>query len=391
MPWSTTEISTRSSSALVETRTVESGSEYDTAFATRLATAAVTCSSLPNTSTPVTPPVTIEIRLESASIALVSTAVAITSSSETTIGASSGSSPWSRDSSITCCTSRESRSLSMQHPAGEPLDRLRVVGRVRDRLGQQPDRAHRGLQLVADVGDEVAAHRLHPAFAGAVLDQREHQPGAQRRHPGGDVPRGHAGPRHQQLGLADLAVAAYLADQLGELLGDQRAAAHQPEGVRRRGGLQHRVGVVDDDRAAAQHRQHGGHARRAPRAPPTGRTAVLLAVADGPRQHGAAGDDGPDQRREEGLRRRIHGSIVGRGPPSPSPARAPASECSPLVHRATPAGHRRHLRSAPCVTPSTNSSTPSSTTSPASAAASRTPYASPPRRCSPATPRSRSG
>ena len=78
-----------------------------------------------------------------------------------------------------------------QHPAGEPLDRLRVVGGVVDRLGQQPDRADRGLELVADVGDEVAADRLDPALAGAVLDQRQHQPRAQRRDPRGDVAGGH--------------------------------------------------------------------------------------------------------------------------------------------------------------------------------------------------------
>ena len=103
--------------------------------------------------------------------------------------ASSGSSPWSRDSSMICCTSRTSRSLSVQHPAGEPLDGLGVVGGVLHGLGQQPDRADRRLELVADVGDEVAADRLDPALAGAVLDQGQHQPAAERRDPGGHVPR----------------------------------------------------------------------------------------------------------------------------------------------------------------------------------------------------------
>ena len=36
------------------------------------------------------------------------------------------------------------------------------------------------------------------------------------------------------------------------------------------------------------------------------RRAVLLTVADVPRQHGAAGDDGADERGEKRLRRRIH-------------------------------------------------------------------------------------
>ena len=76
------------------------------------------------------------------------------------------------------------------HPAGEALHRLGVVGGVDDGVGEQLDGADRRLQLVAHVGHEVAPDRLHPAFAGPVLDQGEHQLGAQRRHPGGDVPRG---------------------------------------------------------------------------------------------------------------------------------------------------------------------------------------------------------
>ena len=51
------------------------------------------------------------------------------------------------------------------HPAGEALHGLRVVGRVGDRLGEQRERADRGLELVADVGDEVAADRLDPTRA----------------------------------------------------------------------------------------------------------------------------------------------------------------------------------------------------------------------------------
>ena len=94
-------------------------------MATRLATAAVTCSSLPNTSRPGVPPVTMSIRLESASIALVSTATPMTSSMLTAVGVSSGSSAWSRDSSMICCTSRESRSLSVSI---RPANRLTASG-----------------------------------------------------------------------------------------------------------------------------------------------------------------------------------------------------------------------------------------------------------------------
>ena len=59
-----------------------------------------------------------------------------------------------------------------EHPLGEPPGRRR--GRPRqDRLRQQRQRTDRRLQLVADVGDEVAAHRLEPAALGDVIDDDE--------------------------------------------------------------------------------------------------------------------------------------------------------------------------------------------------------------------------
>ena len=71
-----------------------------------------------------------------------------------------------------------------QHPAGETAYGDRVVGRVAHGLGEQLDRADRRLELVGDVGHEVAAHRLDPALAGAVLDQRQHQRRATAARPG---------------------------------------------------------------------------------------------------------------------------------------------------------------------------------------------------------------
>ena len=60
------------------------------------------------------------------------------------------------------------------HPAREPGDHRRVVLAL-ERLGHQAQRADRGLQLVADVGDEVPADGLQPAPLGDVLDDR-HRP-----------------------------------------------------------------------------------------------------------------------------------------------------------------------------------------------------------------------
>ncbi len=63
-----------------------------------------------------------------------------------------------------------------EHPPAEPLDRLGVVRRVVDGLGEEADRADRCLELVADVGDEVASYRLDLPLPCAVLDEGEHEP-----------------------------------------------------------------------------------------------------------------------------------------------------------------------------------------------------------------------
>ena len=57
--------------------------------------------------------------------------------------------------------------------AGEALGHL-GVGLRDERLGEQAQRAHRRLELVADVGHEVAPDLLEPAALRDVLDQRDH-------------------------------------------------------------------------------------------------------------------------------------------------------------------------------------------------------------------------
>ncbi len=75
----------------------------------------------------------------------------------------------------------------LPHPARESTHHLRVVGRVSHRLGEQADRAHRRLELVADVDDEVASHLVHPAGVAAVLHVEHHQLGAESAQPHGHV------------------------------------------------------------------------------------------------------------------------------------------------------------------------------------------------------------
>ena len=82
-------------------------------MATRLLTAAPTCFSLPRTLRPSSPSAMTEMSFALAVMETKSTAEATTSSIETGTGDSSGSSPWSRDSSMICWISRESRSLSV--------------------------------------------------------------------------------------------------------------------------------------------------------------------------------------------------------------------------------------------------------------------------------------
>ena len=63
----------------------------------------------------------------------------------------------------------------IEHPSGEPMYRSRVVRSVLDCFGQEPNRADRGLELVADVGDEVTADRVQLTLARPVLNECEHQ------------------------------------------------------------------------------------------------------------------------------------------------------------------------------------------------------------------------
>ncbi|CUR55454.1 hypothetical protein NOCA2270089 [metagenome] len=213
-----------------------------------------------------------------------------------------------------------------EHAAGEPLDRLGVLRGLLDGLGEQPDRSHGSLQLVAHVGHEVTTDRLDPAFAGAVLHQREHQPGSEGGHPGGDVARRQSGsPRHHQLGLTDLPVAPHLRDDPGQLLVDHLAAPHQSQRVRRSRRLQHDVVLVHQHRAAAQDRQDGRHAGGYGGRGSRGQL-VLLAVADVPREHGSTTDDGAEKGSQKCLRRRVHTAIVRSDSPAVRRCGAPGDD-----------------------------------------------------------------
>ena len=157
------------------------------------------------------------------------------------------------------------------HPAGEaaapPRGRRRPPATA---SASRLERADRGLQLVADVGDEVAADRLDPALAGAVLDQRQHQPAAQRGDPGGDVraarPRGRGHRPARSRGSARRGVPAGPGRRA-------RATASRVARARARSAYAGAEALSTSSLSSTTRalerstREHGGDARRARRAP----------------------------------------------------------------------------------------------------------------------------
>ena len=148
-------------------------------------------------------------------------------------------------------------------PGREPGHRHGVVLRIEHRLGEQRDAAHRGLQLVADIGQEVAAHLLDAVRLRAVLDEQKHVVGAQWCHPGGDhEPALPQSVLQHELGLSDDPVAAHLTSDPEHLGVHELVPAHQPVGDRGRGVVHDPVGGVDQDAARTQHRKHLTDPRR---------------------------------------------------------------------------------------------------------------------------------
>ena len=72
----------------------------------------------------------------------------------------------------------------LAHPLSEPGDRLWVVARALHCLRQEEYAAHRGLELVADVGEEVAPHLFYEVGVRTVLDEEQNvlitEPGRSR-------------------------------------------------------------------------------------------------------------------------------------------------------------------------------------------------------------------
>ena len=143
------------------------------------------------------------------------------------------------------------------HPEREPAHRLGVVGRARHRLRQQRQRADGGLQLVADVGHEVATDGVQPPDRRLVLGEQQDVV-AERSEP--DVENEQLGApvsaRDLDLELAHLTVPAHLAGQQHEGLDPQPAAPDQAVRQGRRAGPDDPVAAVEHDPRRAQRREH---------------------------------------------------------------------------------------------------------------------------------------
>ena len=151
---------------------------------------------------------------------------------------------------------------------GEPPHLLGLVRGLVERLGQQAHGGDRGLQLVADVRDEVAAHLVEAVRLGAVLGEQQDEAGAQACHEHPEPDRALAVRAAGDVDLVGdrLAAAAHDGHQVEELGVGERLLAHEAEGERAGRRLQHVVGRVEHDAGGFEHLEHlvdaVGNARR---------------------------------------------------------------------------------------------------------------------------------
>ena len=145
----------------------------------------------------------------------------------------------------------------MLEPAREAPYRLRVVRCVADGLRQQADGADRGLQLVGDVGDEVAPGLVHALLLRAVLAQEQDEAARQRSRAQAEERAGVGASLLQRDLLLDWTVRVTGdAGELSALWVRETSGAHQPVGVGRRARFDHHEVGVEQDGAHPQGREH---------------------------------------------------------------------------------------------------------------------------------------
>ena len=195
MPWSRTAIATRCRPTPARsTSTGSPASEYLTALSSRLVTALTTWRRSHATTSVGQLAVDLERDAARPRPAAAPARPPRAISTPTGTGSAVGDS-WAsiRLRSSRSSTMRPSRSASRSHALGELAhDGLVVLGG--HGLGQQRERADRRLQLVADVGHEVAAHALDAPDLGDVADEADRADDLalveQRHRPAATGPRG---------------------------------------------------------------------------------------------------------------------------------------------------------------------------------------------------------
>ena len=169
------------------------------------------------------------------------------------------------------CASRfdstESRSAKRRTCSG-------FVRGVLERLGEEAHGRDGGLQLVADVRDEVAAHLVEAVRLGTVVGEQQHEaraePGDPHREPHRRVAEGPA--RQLELDRDRPRRAAHGRDEVDELVVREHLVAHEAHRERSRRRPQHVVRRVEHDAGRFEHVEHlvdpvgdggGDHACRA--------------------------------------------------------------------------------------------------------------------------------
>jgi hypothetical protein len=151
-------------------------------------------------------------------------------------------------------------------PGGEPAHLVHVLRRALERLGEEPDRADRRLQLVADVGNEVPAHLLEPLRLGVVVGEQQHVAGAEPRTANREM-HGRIAERpalHVDL-FGDRVVAVpHTVDEVEQLLVCDGSAADEAERERTGRGPHDVVRRVHHDAGRLERLEHLVHSVRHP-------------------------------------------------------------------------------------------------------------------------------
>ncbi len=189
-----------------------------------------------------------------------------------------------------------------------------LVGVVRgrlDRFGEQADRAHRRLQLVARVRDEVAPHLLHALPLGDVAQHEQRQSRRDARRTDDHEARlgrrrAPAEPQRRRRGRLGR---AHPAGHRTQVVGGQDVPLREVEGHGRGGRREHGRGRVDHDGRVVHAVQHladpiGNRGRR------LGERTIPCAQREDDHRRDGAPDDRPQKQGEQRELRRIHGSRV---------------------------------------------------------------------------------